>query len=200
MAFQYHKVTNIIAVVLIYIFSNSLVAGEMVGVPLKGEHVGPKDSVSQFSPEEKASNVQETPLPVIQKTLAEELANKDPMEMVRVIITLDHQPQLAVKREIVSKHKTEINQIQKQIRSITRQYTENRNNEADVDAKNFNRSILDLALEDQMALKKAQEQHEALSLTVKNEIISRLRDDITANQASVKEAIARWEGWQSSVP
>ncbi len=168
------------------------------GIPLQGEYVGPgqpSDSrpceidVDKAAEESPGSVLSFQELPVIEEALAQKAVGMGPTELMRVIIFLDYQPQDVIAQQVTDRHAEQLEQIRADAGAINAKYARKRNLQAPADAENYRQDILALSSEDAQTMRTIAERHEALSLTVKNEIVAALSVEIGDYQQSVKDAI-----------
>ena len=128
-------------------------------------------------------------LPVLSSSLAAKTALMSPMELVRVIILLDHQPQDVVSREVQAKHADTMAEIRERVKAINQSALGTRDPEAPTDAMNYADRGLELDAEARAALRAAGEDHEALSAVIRNEIAWRLAAAVDPSQVEAQKAV-----------
>lgn len=133
-------------------------------------------------------------LPVISEALLKQTAGLDPAEMIKVIIHLKYQPQDLISLQVSERYAAEMGELRQQIRAINAGYSNNRNLEAIKDADNYLDPALVVSEEDKGALREISEAHEALSLVIRDKIAEQLRQEVEADQVSVRTALQRLGG------
>ncbi len=166
-------------------------------VQLEGQYVGSGAKATQTSEEAKdvphamsgGQAVDLAALTVLEDRLVERVGAIAPAEPVRVIIYLDYQPQDMVAREVKARYEPQMQQLRQQVRALTSSYAMQRDVRAATDAENYLAVSQAMSPADTAALRSLSEQHEALSLDIKNELVSTLSAEIHDYQQSVWDAV-----------
>jgi len=113
----------------------------------------------------------------------------NPDRKIRVIITLQHQPQDLISKQVCELHAEEMDEIRQRVKSINTGYSLSRNTGTSRDAENYLDPALLMSTSDRADLRQAAEDHEALSLEILDEINRRLRDAVEADRQKVRAAL-----------
>ncbi len=177
-------------------------AGEYVPL-MRADHAPPQSGKADLAdvpfgpegepPESGAGEVRQE-LPVLDRDLAGKLAAISPVELVRVIIFLNYQPQDVIAGEVRSSYEEELREIRQRAAAINGTYAMKRDPEAATDAANYTSEKFDLTEEDRAALRAVNEDHEALSTVISSEIAVRLAAEVQPSQDMIRKAIARLGG------
>lgn len=153
----------------------------------EGRDAGPEDGSGTAAPSPPFAE-----LPVIGRDLFDRTALMSPIELVRVIILLDYQPQDVISREVQEKHAGELAGIRERVRAINSTALGTRDPEAPTDALNAAGRELDAGA--RAALRAAGEAHEALSAKMRNEIAWRLAAAVDPSQVEVQRSVEKLGG------
>ena len=168
------------------------------GVPLTGQHMGKPDLDPGDAPntvESLDGTVIPVPppimqdIPVLSEALAEKAADLSPEEMIRVIIFLKYQPHDLLGKQVRDRRAAALRAIADRVASVNSRFLKQRNKNYTRDADNSADGVIDLTPEERELLKTATEQHEALSLEMKNELVALLSTEMTDDQAGIRTAV-----------
>ncbi len=158
---------------------NPLPAGNLTGI---GEDVIENDLEDPAVPDR---------ISVVSDGLRAIISKMDPSDTIRVIIWLNHQPQGVISKEVSESHAEEMKEIRQRLRAINTRYARHRKLDTPRDADNYLDPALILSGDDKDALRVVSEEHEALSLVIRDEIAGRLRGEVEADQQSVRHALEK---------
>lgn len=129
-----------------------------------------------------------THLPVIDVALQNRIGAATDSEQVRVIIYLRHLPQYSVAQHVLERHASARHQIDADIRRILQPAAELRDTSLPRDIDNL--AALEAVFEyESEALRPVHERHEALSLTIKNEMTTELQVELAPHIQRVQDLV-----------
>ncbi len=193
-------------VIILFLLLSSvpgLPAGEAPeGKPLAGVFLGDTTTegrshpvlVEDGQPTSGASSPSFADLPVVSEELRAVIAKMNFSETIRVIIQLKYQPQELISKQVSGRYEAEMEEIRQRISAINTPYAEQRKRDTLSDADNYLDPALYLSVEDKDALRAVSEDHEALSLVIRDEIAVQLRAEVEADQQSVRTALEKLGG------
>jgi subtilisin family serine protease len=193
------KLIHALLILLIpFVSSCPLAADGAGGRPLSGTFVG-KSHPERVIPDLKEGEatglegraLSFADLPVVSEGLRAVIAKMKFSDSVRVVVWLKYQPQDLIGKQVREQYAEELMSIQQRIRAINSRYACQRKLDAPGDSANYFDPVLAMSPEDREALRAVGVEHEALSLVVSNEIADRLREEVEADQASVRRALER---------
>ena len=166
-------------------------------VQLDGQYVGSGAQTTQTPEEAKdvphglsgGQAVDLAALPVLEDGLGRTIAASDPDKPIRVIVFLDYQPQDVVARQVKARYEPQMQQLRQQVKALTSSYAMRRDVQAATDAENYLAVSQAMSPADTAALRSLNEQHEALSLAIKTELVAELVAEVGTYQHSVREAV-----------
>ncbi len=142
-----------------------------------------EESLKDAGPDQPAFGDESFP-PIAEDLLAR-AAKMSPVEMIRVIVHLSRQPQDLVAEQVKTRHSAEMAAIGQRFDAINLRYAARRDTRALRDADNYGIPELVVSAADKEALAAVAEDHEALSLVIRDEITDRLAEAVEPEQQRV---------------
>ncbi len=132
-------------------------------------------------------------LPIVDSALSTKSRSVEADERLRVILHLDFLPHEQVVADALANHKDEFEALEEDRKSLLAHEAATIDPKAKTDAENYN-AMASVARSQRAAYDSLSERNEALSATIKSEVVGALRGLIDASQAPVVEALEQLGG------